>query len=185
MNKILLSVAFLSVCFISQESFAEGKRLPFSVPKNVEELPTTATVETSKGIFRIEFYGEYAPVTVRNFEYLSTKKFYNNLTFHRYEPGFVIQGGDPDGTGKGGPGYTLPPEFSPMKHLTGALGMARQPDNINYKRESNGSQFYICLSPAPHLDGNYTVFGRVSSGMDTVERLRAGDRIIGITIDKK
>ncbi|MCC6221130.1 MAG: peptidylprolyl isomerase [Deltaproteobacteria bacterium] len=129
----------------------------------------------------IEFYREEAPITVRNFEYLGKKRFYENLTFHRYVPDFVIQGGDPQGNGKGGPGYGLPPEHSSvLKHRRGTLGMARLPSEVNPERLSNGSQFYICFSLAPHLDGLYTVFAQVISGMENAEKLRQGDKILEV-----
>ncbi len=105
-----------------------------------------ATIETDKGNIVVELYPAVAPKTVANFEKLSKDGFYNNLTFHRVEPGFVIQGGDPSGNGTGGPGYEIPAEISPTeKHLRGTIAMARTGDNVNPERKSSGSQFYICL----------------------------------------
>lgn len=126
---------------------------------------------------RMEFYPEDAPKTVENFVTLAKKGFYNGLTFHRVEPGFVIQGGDPKGTGTGGPGYTIKAEFNKRKHVRGTLAMARsqQPD-------SAGSQFYITYGPTPHLDGNYTVFGQVVRGMEHVDRVKRGDKMKSVTI---
>jgi peptidyl-prolyl cis-trans isomerase B (cyclophilin B) len=163
---------------------AQQGKLPFSTPRNYQALPESAMVETTKGKFIIEFYREQAPVTVRNFEYLGKKRFYENLTFHRYIPNFVLQGGDPKGNGKGGPGYSLPPEFSEINHAEGTLGMAMLPAKVNPERLSNGSQFYITLADSPHLDGLYTVFGKVVEGMDVVSRLRAGDRILHVYFPK-
>jgi peptidyl-prolyl cis-trans isomerase A (cyclophilin A) len=124
-------------------------------------------VETNMGTFEIELFPDVAPKTVENFLTLTNKGFYNGLTFHRVIKGFVIQGGDPNGNGTGGPGYTIPAEFSTLKHETGTVAMARRGDDIN----SAGSQFYICLAPQPALDGKYTIFGRVSSGMDVVMKI--------------
>ncbi len=124
------------------------------------------------GTVQIEFYPDSAPNTVANFEKLANSGFYNGLTFHRVEPGFVVQGGDPNGDGTGGPGYKIKAEFNSRKHLTGTVAMARanQPD-------SAGSQFYICLAPAAFLDNNYTVFGQVTEGMDLVQKIRKGDKM--------
>ncbi|MDD2942969.1 MAG: peptidylprolyl isomerase [bacterium] len=159
---------------------AQDVKLPFSVPENTNLLPETALVETSQGNFEVRFYRDDAPITVRNFEYLGRKGFYKGLTFHRYVEGFVIQGGDPEGTGKGGPGYRIPPELRDIKHHAGTLGMAMLPASANPERLSNGSQFYITLADAPHLDGLFSVFAEVTSGMEVVRRLRQGDRILEI-----
>ena len=174
-------ISFLSLFFLFVSIARPENKLPFELPKKSSELPQFAQVETTKGSFVMRFYREQAPVHVRNFEYLGTKGFYQNVSFHRYEPGFVIQGGDPKGDGKGGPGYTLPPEFSMTKHERGTVGMARLPDQVNPERRSSGSQFYVCLNRAAHLDGLYTVFAEVESGMDVVLRLRPNDRIIKVS----
>ena len=176
MRKVLILICF----FIVALSAGAEARLPFEVPRDWSSLPERAVVDTTKGMFEIKFYRKQAPIHVRNFEYLAGKRFYDNLSFHRYEPDFIIQGGDPLATGKGGPGYNLPPEFSEIKHDIGTVAMARLPGEVNPERLSNGSQFYICLTKAPHLDSLYTVFGEVVSGMDTVLRLRKGDRIISV-----
>lgn len=175
----LLTGALLLLVFpaIAQ---AQDVKLPFSVPENTNLLPDSALIETSKGNFEVRFFRDDAPVTVRNFEYLGRKGFYKGLTFHRYVDGFVIQGGDPEGTGKGGPGYRIPPELRDIKHHAGTLGMAMLPASANPERLSNGSQFYITLADAPHLDGLFSVFAEVTSGMDVVRRLRQGDRILEI-----
>ena len=117
-------------------------------------------------------------------ETLVNKGFYNGLTWHRVVPDFVIQGGDPDGTGAGGPGYTVPAEIK-EKHLRGSLATARTGDDVNPKRDSSGSQFYICLAPQPSLDGQYTVFGGVIKGMDAVDQIQKGDHMKKITLAKE
>jgi len=125
----------------------------------------------------IGLYDDSAPYTVENFKKLVTKKFYNGQRFFRVFPGSFIQTGDPasrrgqtDTTGTGGPGYTLPAEIR-LKHDKGAVAMARLPDKINPAKNSNGSQFYVCLQPLPKLDGQYTVFGTVLDGLATLEEI--------------
>jgi cyclophilin family peptidyl-prolyl cis-trans isomerase len=128
--------------------------------------------ETVAGKIKFELYSKEAPKTVANFVKLAENGFYNGLTFHRVIPNFMIQGGDPNGDGTGGPGYTIPAEISPnLKHVRGAVATARLPDNINPEKASSGSQFYICHAPTPHLDGNYTIFGKVVEGMDVVDKI--------------
>jgi len=120
---------------------------------------------------RIDFFPNEAPNTVANFEKLANSGFYNGVTFHRVIPGFVSQGGDPTGTGMGGPGYTIKceTEGNPHKHVQGALSMAHA------GKDTGGSQFFIVHQPQPHLDGVHTVFGQVTSGMDTVLNMKNGD----------
>jgi cyclophilin family peptidyl-prolyl cis-trans isomerase len=142
-----------------------------------------AIVETERGTFVIELYPKVAPKTVENFETLVKKGFYNGLTFHRVVPDFVVQGGDPDGTGMGGPGYTIPAEIDKNEHhLRGTVATARTGDQVNPKRESSGSQFYICLAPQPGLDGDYTIFGGVIKGMVVVDQIQKGDHMKKITL---
>ncbi|MFZ2062946.1 MAG: peptidylprolyl isomerase [Candidatus Binatus sp.] len=143
-----------------------------------------AIIDTERGTIVLELYPESAPKTVANFETLVNKGFYNGLTWHRVVPDFVIQGGDPDGTGAGGPGYTVPAEIK-EKHLRGSLATARQGDEVNPTRASSGSQFYICLQPQPGLDGQYTVFGGVIKGMDAVDQIQKGDHMKKITLAKE
>jgi peptidyl-prolyl cis-trans isomerase B (cyclophilin B) len=153
---------------------------------NVKTFPAppaninVATIETSKGVIKFKFYPKDAPQSVANFIDLAQKGFYNGLSFHRVEPGFVIQGGDPNGNGTGGPGYSIKAEFNSQKHLEGTVAMARSSDP-----NSAGSQFYICLAPAPFLDNNYTVFGQVISGMDVVKKIAIGDKMIKVTVGEK
>jgi peptidyl-prolyl cis-trans isomerase B (cyclophilin B) len=129
------------------------------------------------GEIRLEFYPEDAPKTVENFVTLAKKGFYNGLNFHRVVADFVVQGGCPKGDGTGGPGYQIKAEFNKQKHLRGTLAMAR-----SQSPDSAGSQFYICYGATPHLDGQYTVFGRVVSGMEHVDRIKQGDKMTSVTI---
>ena len=126
----------------------------------------TAVIETNFGVIKFKFYPDKAPDTCRNFISLAQKGFYNSLIFHRVIKGFMIQGGDPNGDGSGGPGYTIKAEFSDQPHLKGTVAMARTDDP-----DSAGSQFYICLEPQPGLDGRYTVFGQVTEGQEVVDKI--------------
>jgi peptidyl-prolyl cis-trans isomerase B (cyclophilin B) len=132
----------------------------------------TAVIETDKGTIKFVLHEDLAPITTANFIELADRNFYDSLKFHRVEPGFVIQGGCPQGTGTGGSGKNIQLEVSPnLKHGdAGAVAMARANDP-----NSASSQFYITLAPTPFLDGNYAVFGRVTEGMDAVRAIRAGD----------
>jgi peptidylprolyl isomerase len=150
-----------------------------------------ATVETTKGTFRIELRPDIAIETVNSFIFLARQGYYDGVTFHRVIPGFVAQGGDPTGTGSGGPGYTLPAEFSDVPFERGTVGMARGNDP-----DSGGSQFFIAYSGQPDLNGQYTVFGKVVEEMKVVDSLTPrdpsniatpqppGDTIITITIQE-
>lgn len=120
----------------------------------------------------MELYPNVAPKTVENFKKLVKKKYYDGLTFHRVVPGFVVQGGDPNGDGTGGPGYTIEAEFNEKPHLIGTVAMARTSDP-----NSAGSQFYICLEPQPSLDRKYTVFGQVVEGMEYLTKIKIGDKM--------
>lgn len=136
---------------------------------------TKAIMETDKGTINIEFFDNDAPNTVANFVKLSKDGFYNGLNFHRVIPDFVIQGGCPNGTGTGGPGYKIKCEINPNKHEAGSLSMAHA------GRDTGGSQFFVCHSPQPHLDGLHTVFGKTAD-MDVVNAIKAGDKIVSVTI---
>ena len=141
----------------------------------------TATITLEKGgTITIEFFPEDAPKTVENFVTLAKKGFYDGLTFHRVVPGFVAQGGDPSGNGTGGPGYQIKAEFNKQKHLRGTVAMARSQHS-----DSAGSQFYICFAPQPSLDGQYTVFGRVVTGMDLVDKIKIGDKMKSVKITEE
>ncbi|MDQ6766332.1 MAG: peptidylprolyl isomerase [Candidatus Eremiobacteraeota bacterium] len=129
-----------------------------------------ARIVTTQGEIVFTFFPEDAPITVASFIKLAQNGFYNGLTFHRVEPGFVIQGGCPQGTGTGGPGYRLKAEFNDRLHDAGAVAMAR-----SQSPDSAGSQFYVCLEDAHFLDHQYTVFGHVTSGLDVARRIKVGD----------
>ena len=138
-----------------------------------------AVMETDKGKMTIELYPDEAPGTVANFEKLANSGFYDGLTFHRVIPNFVIQGGCPRGDGTGGPGWTIKCETdgNPRKHQRGSLSMAHA------GRDTGGSQFFICHSPQPHLDGKHTVFGQVTAGIDVVDAIRRGDHMTKVRVE--
>ncbi len=143
-----------------------------------EAKTAQARISTAKGDIVFTFYPDVAPLHSAAFIKLARAGFYDGLNFHRYEPGFVIQGGDPSGNGTGGPGYTLEAEFSERPHIAGTVAMARS-SNPN----SAGSQFYICLGDAPFLNRQYTVFGHVTEGQNVVNQIRAGDVMTKVTIE--
>ena len=130
-------------------------------------------LETNRGDITLELYAEHAPKTVNNFLFLIGEEFYDGVTFHRVIDNFMIQGGDPTGTGRGGPGYRFEDELkgNPLKHGTKVISMA------NAGPDTNGSQFFITHLPQPHLDGKHTVFGKVIQGEDVVDAIRQGDVI--------
>jgi peptidyl-prolyl cis-trans isomerase B (cyclophilin B) len=133
-------------------------------------MPSTATMQTNLGTLELELFDEDAPKTVANFKELAGKGFYDGVIFHRVIKDFMIQGGDPTGTGTGGPGYQFEDEFNDHKIVRGALAMANAGPN------TNGSQFFIVTTDAaPWLDGKHTVFGRVAEGMDVVDQIEAAD----------
>jgi len=143
-----------------------------------EQRPTAVLVVKDRGEIRIELLPEKAPKTVENFLKLAREGFYDGTTFHRVIPGFMIQGGDPlskddnpHNDGSGGPGYTIPAEFNDTPHDRGVVSMARRADP-----DSAGSQFFIVHQAAPHLDGKYTAFGRVTSGMEVVDAIAETER---------
>lgn len=138
---------------------------------------THVTLKTSKGDIKIELLPEVAPFTVLNFLKLSRNNFYDGTVFHRVVSNFVIQGGDPTGTGFGGPGYSIRSEFSPVTFERGIVGMASS------GKDTEGSQFFITHSSAPHLDGRYTVFGKVTEGMDVADKIMIGDTLIDVVTD--
>jgi cyclophilin family peptidyl-prolyl cis-trans isomerase len=134
----------------------------------------TVILKTNEGIIKFKFYTQDAPKTAARMVELINQGFYNGLSFHRVVPGFVIQGGDPQGNGTGGSGQKLPAEFNNRHHIEGAVAMARTEGDPN----SADSQFYISLGVHPHLDHNYTVFGQVIEGMDIAKQIKVGDKII-------
>jgi cyclophilin family peptidyl-prolyl cis-trans isomerase len=150
----------------------------------------TATIETAKGNLVLELFAKDVPNTVNNFVFLARQGYYDNTTFHRVLPGFMVQGGDPTGTGTGGPGYTFADEITSHKHVAGALSMAH-----SQLPNSNGSQFFITYVATPWLDGVHSVFGQLIEGMDVLEKITPrdppkstqflGDKIIKITIKEE
>jgi peptidyl-prolyl cis-trans isomerase B (cyclophilin B) len=147
-----------------------------------EAAPTgpLLVIETAHGTITIQTFPEDAPKTVARITELAEAGFYDGLTFHRVVPGFVVQGGDPTGTGRGGSGKTIPPEFNQRQHVAGTVAMARTQDP-----NSADSQFYITLGREPHLDGKYTVFGQVIDGMDAVQAIRQGDPMVHVTVRRQ
>lgn len=137
-------------------------------------------LETDRGAIALELYPQHAPKTVNNFVFLAREGFYDGVTFHRVIEDFMIQGGDPTGTGRGGPGYRFEDEIrgNPLRHETGVISMA------NAGPHTNGSQFFITHAPQPHLDGKHTVFGKVVEGQEVVDAIRQGDRIVRVQVDE-
>jgi peptidylprolyl isomerase len=139
----------------------------------------TADVHTTRGDFTLELLPQLAPEHVNSFVFLARDKFYDGTKFHRVVPGFVAQGGDPTGTGTGGPGYNVPLEASKEPFKRGIIGMARSSEP-----NSAGSQWFVTLGDAPHLNGQYTAFGRVTDGMDVVDSIEVGDAIVSLDIQE-
>lgn len=138
----------------------------------------TVKMETNRGAIEIALAPQYAPKTVNNFVFLAKEGYYDGVTFHRVINDFMIQGGDPTGSGRGGPGYKFEDETrgNPLTHETGVLSMANAGPN------TNGSQFFITHSPQPHLNGKHTVFGKVTRGMDVVNAIKQGDKMVKVEI---
>ncbi len=139
-------------------------------------LNPQAIIETTKGVLQVELFPEDAPLNVESFVTLAEKGFFKDITFHRVVPNFVAQGGDPRGDGNGGPGYQIRCEINEKPYDRGSMGMALS------GKDTGGSQFFFCHTPQPHLDGGYTVFGRVINGLDVMDKLTRGDRILSIEI---
>jgi len=179
--------------FITKMVKLEDEQFTICPPMTIDPSKSyMATIETEKGNIELELLPDVAPIAVNSFVFLANKGWYDGVTFHRVLPGFVAQGGDPTGTGSGGPGYAFDNEISPDLKFdqAGLFAMA------NSGPGSNGSQFFITFTPLPNLDGGYTIFGRVVSGMEVVESLTArdpnqnpnsppGDKILGVTIEEK
>ena len=144
------------------------------------EMSRTVVIETNKGTIKFALYEKDAPITTKNFVSLVERKFYDGLKFHRVVPGFVIQGGDPNGDGNGGSDKTIKLEVSPkLKHdAAGVVAMARRPEP-----DSASCQFYITLGPTPNLDMGYAVFGRVTKGLDVVQKIKVGDVMKTVRIE--
>jgi peptidyl-prolyl cis-trans isomerase B (cyclophilin B) len=140
-----------------------------------------AVIETDRGDIHLDLFAAHAPKTVNNFVTLARDGFYDGLTFHRVISNFMVQGGDPTGTGSGGPGYRFEDETSgnPLRHERGVISMANAGPN------TNGSQFFITHDPQPHLDGRHTVFGRVVEGQEVVDSIRQGDVMRSVRIEEE
>jgi peptidyl-prolyl cis-trans isomerase B (cyclophilin B) len=204
-SAILLSLLFIVIIFftscarqeaniniggqdVSEKTTATstGGSIPTPTPKTYSSPPEMnlftnmtykAIMETNKGTMVFELFAKDAPRTVNNFVFLDKDGFYDTTIFHRVIAGFMAQGGDPTGTGYGGPGYTIPDEITSHKHLAGTLSMA----NKNAPN-TGGSQFFICFTPQPHLDGDYSIFGQLLEGMDILNTIVQGDQLIKVTI---
>lgn len=186
MLPVVALVLFTVLCVSQVASFAapDHNRTLIGIKKPMSNNPTVV-METNKGVIKIQIFEAEAPITSQNFLDLVKRGFYNGLGFHRYEPGFVIQGGDPKGTGSGGfidpttkKERTIPLEVKPgLKHDAGVIAMARTNDP-----NSASSQFYFTLASTPFLDMQYAVFGKVVDGMKVVESLRAGDKMTKVTV---
>ena len=155
----------------------------WTTPPPMQIDPTKSyrvSLETDRGTVELELHARYAPQTVNNFVFLAREGFYDGITFHRVIADFMVQGGDPTGTGRGGPGYRFEDEFkdNPLRHEKGVISMA------NAGPGTNGSQFFITHSPQPHLDGRHTVFGKVTAGQAVVDAIRQGDHIIRVTVQE-
>jgi len=190
---ITLAVGIIfSLSCTSQAPTPEPKPKTYSAPPPMvidTSKEYTATIETEKGNLVLELFASDVPTTVNNFVFLAREGFYDGSTFHRVIPGFMAQGGDPTGTGMGGPGYIFDNEITEHTHVVGALSMA------NAGANTNGCQFFITYEARHELDGDYSVFGQLIAGMDVLESLTprdprenpdfVGDRIIQITIEEK
>jgi peptidyl-prolyl cis-trans isomerase B (cyclophilin B) len=159
--------------FVAAQQWSKPPAMEIDPAKNYQ-----ATIETTRGTVILALYPQHAPKTVNNFVFLARQGFYDGLKFHRVISNFMIQGGDPTGTGAGGPGYKFEDETrnNPLKHETGVISMANAGPN------TNGSQFFITHGPQPHLNGRHTVFGKVIDGQDVVNATRQGDVITKVTI---
>jgi cyclophilin family peptidyl-prolyl cis-trans isomerase len=182
----LLFLLILSSCEFNKTSSAllssiNGKIEVDKLQTDIGGLSTTsATIKTVHGDIVFRFYTKAAPHTSARIMQLIQNKFYDGLIFHRAIPNFIIQTGDPTGTGNGGSGTKLKAEFNELQHIKGTIAMARGMD-----KDSADSQFYICLTTLSHLDGKNTVFGQVVDGLDVLPKLSKGDRVLSITLNIK
>ena len=187
LSRIIGTVLVLATLLITSCATTSSEPTPTKKPMSYAAPPPmtidtnkqyTATIETGKGNLVLELFASDVPVTVNNFVFLSREGFYDSTTFHRIIPDFMAQGGDPTGTGTGGPGYKFADEFTKHTHVTGTLSMANAGPN------TNGSQFFITYAPQPHLDNHHSVFGQLVDGMDILKVLKNGDTIKRITIEE-
>lgn len=184
-NSLLLTLMLtlsLSACSASNTAKNEGAAGTQSIEIKADSTGlslSTITIKTVHGNIVFKLYPQHAPKTSARIAELTKQGFYDGLTFHRVVPNFVIQGGDPKGNGTGGSGQNLKAEFSNLQHIKGTVAMARSAD-----KDSADSQFYIALNTLPHLDGQYTVFGQVVEGIENVEKVQAGDKILSMTFNE-
>lgn len=184
MNRIVSLVAVLVCILLSSAACSAAPRKQYDAPPEMKIDPAkqyTATIDTNKGKIVVELFAKEAPKTVNNFVFLAREGFYNGVIFHRVIPDFMIQGGDPTGTGRGGPGYQFEDEVGPgkPKHQRGTLSMANAGPN------TNGSQFFITHIVTDWLDGKHTVFGQVIQGQDVVNAVKQGDTLKSVTISEQ
>ena len=188
----IMGIPLLASCSCQSSEPEPSKPKTYSAPPPMVIDPDksyTATIKTEKGDLIIELFAKDVPVTVNNFVFLARENYYDNCTFHRVIPGFMAQGGDPTGSGMGGPGYKFDNEITEHGHVAGAISMA------NAGANTNGSQFFITYVPRHELDGSYSVFGQLIEGMEVLEAITPrdprlnpdylGDTIITITIEEK
>jgi len=186
--RMAVTIFILGILFLTSCGGQTSEPAPVSKPKTYSSPPPmiidaskqyTATIETEKGDLVLELFARDVPVTANNFVFLANEGFYDGTTFHRVIPGFMAQGGDPTGTGSGGPGYTFADEFTEHTHGTGALSMANSGPN------TNGCQFFITYTAQHGLDGKHSVFGQLIEGTNVLEKIEPGDTIVRITIAEK
>ena len=179
---LVVATLLLTSCAVTpSESAPKKKPMNYSAPPPMTidtSKQYTATIETEKGSIVLELFASDVPVTVNNFVFLAREGFYDGTTFHRVIPDFMAQGGDPTGTGTGGPGYKFADEFTKHTHVAGALSMANSCPN------TNGSQFFITYSPQPHLDRRHSVFGQLVLGANVLKSIKNDDAIVSITIEE-
>ncbi len=187
LSRIAGSISVIVTLLLTSCAVAPSEPAPTLKPMSYSAPPPmtidtskqyTATIETEKGNLVLELFTSDVPVTVNNFVFLTREGFYDGTTFHRVIPDFMAQGGDPTGTGTGGPGYKFADEFTKHTHGTGTLSMANAGPN------TNGSQFFITYAPQPHLNNHHSVFGQLIEGMDILKALKNGDAIVRITIEE-
>jgi peptidyl-prolyl cis-trans isomerase B (cyclophilin B) len=176
MKRVIFLLLLLFVVGCTQTEIVQDEQIVLE--DTTMEENTYATVETNKGTFKIELYKD-TPITTNNFVKLTEANFYDGLSFHRYEPGFVIQGGDPSGDGTGGSEENIKLEVIGKSHSKGTIGMARAQDP-----DSASSQWFVNLADNTFLDPDYTVFGMITEGLEVAESLRAGDTMTKVTIQK-
>ena len=179
MKALKTGICLLAWLLCLSPALAQVKDLKFT-PEDIKKMAeTSAVIETKFGNLRLQFFADAAPNHVKNLIDLAKKGFYDGTLFHRVIPGYMIQGGDPNSRnpdrsthGFGGPGYNLKAEFNEKPHVRGTLSTARRPGDV----DSAGSQFFICVAPAPRLDRQYTVFGEVVSGMEVADKIASQPR---------